>query len=110
MPMLHLTSHVYPTTGSRTTGSDTPNPWRDAACREYGDDTWYPIISSQTSPVKAAANIRRAKAVCHECPIRTACLTVALENGEQFGIWGGLTEDERAALSKVGTLNAGVPA
>jgi WhiB family redox-sensing transcriptional regulator len=39
--------------------------------------------------------IRAAKAVCEQCPALTACRTYAVEAGEPFGIWGGLTEDER---------------
>jgi len=37
-----------------------------------------------------------AKRVCAECPVRQQCLEHALSVPEQFGIWGGLTELERA--------------
>src|SRR5207249_7912786 len=37
-----------------------------------------------------------AKRVCAECPVRQQCLEHALALPEQFGIWGGLTELERA--------------
>ncbi|BFV55257.1 WhiB family transcriptional regulator [Kitasatospora sp. CMC57] len=39
-----------------------------------------------------------AKRVCGRCPVRAACLTHALQVREPYGVWGGLTEDERAAL------------
>ncbi|MFF1498088.1 WhiB family transcriptional regulator [Streptomyces sp. NPDC058304] len=42
--------------------------------------------------------IARAKAVCATCPLKVSCLEGALERGEEFGVWGGLSEDERRAL------------
>ncbi|MFJ9519842.1 WhiB family transcriptional regulator [Kitasatospora sp. NPDC101801] len=39
-----------------------------------------------------------AKRVCVRCPVRSACLAHALQVREPYGVWGGLTEDERAAL------------
>lgn len=41
---------------------------------------------------------QRAKATCSRCPVMDKCRTWALENGEEFGIWGGTTPAERAAL------------
>jgi WhiB family redox-sensing transcriptional regulator len=40
----------------------------------------------------------RAKAVCRGCPVRTECLSDALDNRVEFGVWGGMTERERRAL------------
>jgi WhiB family redox-sensing transcriptional regulator len=40
----------------------------------------------------------RAKAVCMGCPVRTQCLSDALDNRVEFGVWGGMTERERRAL------------
>ncbi|MFB7836221.1 WhiB family transcriptional regulator [Streptomyces sp. NPDC056056] len=40
----------------------------------------------------------RAKAVCTGCPVRTECLSEALDNRIEFGVWGGMTERERRAL------------
>jgi WhiB family transcriptional regulator, redox-sensing transcriptional regulator len=34
-------------------------------------------------------DVRRAKALCAACPIRSACLAGALERGEPHGVWGG---------------------
>lgn len=41
-----------------------------------------------------------AKALCAECPLKVECLQVALEAGEPYGIWGGLTPEERRALKR----------
>lgn len=37
----------------------------------------------------------QAKAICWSCPIRQECLTRAMERKEEYGIWGGLTAEER---------------
>lgn len=36
-----------------------------------------------------------AKNLCAGCPVRDECLSYALENDEQYGIWGGLTPSQR---------------
>lgn len=33
--------------------------------------------------------------LCTRCPVRTTCLTHAVEHGEYTGIWGGLTPAQR---------------
>ncbi len=41
---------------------------------------------------------RAAKAMCKGCPVMAECLADALDNGTEFGVWGGMTERERRAL------------
>jgi len=41
-----------------------------------------------------------AKTLCDGCPVATQCLTYALDNDEQWGVWGGTTANERAAIRK----------
>ncbi|ALU92258.1 WhiB family transcriptional regulator [Streptomyces sp. TSRI0445] len=76
--------------------SSTEN-WRlHAACREEDPDLFFPIGS--TGP--AVVQTEEAKAVCRTCPVQAACLEWALENGQDSGIWGGLSENERRALKR----------
>lgn len=42
---------------------------------------------------------RRAKAICGRCPVRGACLADAIAQGDQFGIRGGLTPQERRQMA-----------
>lgn len=42
--------------------------------------------------------VDNAKKVCAACPVRAQCLQTALENNEEFGIFGGTTEVERRPL------------
>ncbi|MGH9149818.1 MAG: WhiB family transcriptional regulator [Acidimicrobiales bacterium] len=46
------------------------------------------------------ASTREAKAVCRACVVRGDCLEYAIENGEKFGIWGGLSERERRRIRR----------
>ncbi|RPK80450.1 MULTISPECIES: WhiB family transcriptional regulator [Streptomyces] len=71
--------------------------WRlHAACREEDPDLFFPIGSTGPAVVQTA----EAKAVCGTCPVQAACLEWALENGQDSGIWGGLSENERRALKR----------
>ena len=46
-------------------------------------------------------DLRLAKALCGQCPVRTACLTGACERGEPWGVWGGeLFQDGRVIPDK----------
>ncbi len=39
-----------------------------------------------------------AKAVCAGCPVRDECLDYALASRQRFGVWGGMSEQERRRL------------
>jgi WhiB family redox-sensing transcriptional regulator len=39
-----------------------------------------------------------AKAICATCPVIAACRAHALAVQEPYGIWGGLSEDDRLAI------------
>jgi WhiB family redox-sensing transcriptional regulator len=86
--------------------------WReDAACRDADPDLFFPIAS--TGP--ALDQIDRAKRVCAACPVRRPCLMWALEQGIEYGIWGGTSEAERRAIRRATTRyrryeTAGAPA
>jgi len=47
-----------------------------------------------------AGDERRAKAICGVCPVRLECLSSALVDHVDFGIWGGLNERERRGLAR----------
>jgi WhiB family redox-sensing transcriptional regulator len=44
-----------------------------------------------------------AKAVCASCPVIAQCRAHALAVQEPYGIWGGLSEDDRLAIIGKGT-------
>lgn len=66
---------------------------------------WYPEgLCSQTDPEaffpEKGGSTREAKKICHGCPVRSKCLDYAIETGERFGIWGGVSERERRKLER----------
>ncbi len=70
----------------------TARDWRDlAACRGFDPELFFPIGTSGP----AATQIEEAKQVCAICPVREACLDWALRRREGYGIYGGMTENER---------------
>jgi WhiB family transcriptional regulator, redox-sensing transcriptional regulator len=44
------------------------------------------------------AEQNRAKLICNDCTVRSECLSEALDNRIEWGVWGGMTERERRAL------------
>ena len=46
------------------------------------------------------AKQREAAVICRRCPVITECGAKALDNREEFGVWGGMTERQRKALLK----------
>jgi WhiB family transcriptional regulator, redox-sensing transcriptional regulator len=71
--------------------------WREhAACRASDPELFFPV--GTTGPV--LDEIRSAKAVCQDCPVREPCLQFALETNQDTGIWGGTTEEERRRLRR----------
>ena len=38
--------------------------------------------------------------MCNRCPVTAECLAWALESGQDAGVWGGMSEDERRALKR----------
>ena len=75
-----------------------PDPkLREAACRDLPEGAKRRFFTARIPTSQAA---RELKAVCSACPVKDYCLETALEfesaPGERrYGIWGGLTADER---------------
>jgi WhiB family redox-sensing transcriptional regulator len=68
----------------------------NAACR--GTDTsnfYHPENERGPSRVKREM---RAKAVCAGCPVIENCLRWALDTREPYGVWGGLSPEDRESL------------
>lgn len=72
--------------------------WQErGACRQAETAIFF-----STDKELPTAKIRRetvAKGICAECPVVQQCLSHALRAGEAQGVWGGLNERERAALT-----------
>jgi WhiB family redox-sensing transcriptional regulator len=72
--------------------SPRPTDWRDlGACNGEDPDLFAPDGTTG----RWAKDIAAAKAICNRCPVREQCLDWALDTRQEYGILGGLTEDER---------------
>lgn len=72
-----------------------PPRWvEDALCGEVDPETFHP---------KRGDDVEPAKRICAQCPVRLPCLAYGLEHEAEsyrYGIFGGLTPQERRALTK----------
>lgn len=80
---------------SPATIGTTPAPaagqrdWRvRAACADYDPELWFPIDG----------HAEQAVAICRGCPVRTMCADWAISTGAEYGIWGGLREEDRRRI------------
>jgi WhiB family redox-sensing transcriptional regulator len=66
--------------------------WRERAlCAQTGPELFFP---------EAGGSTRDAKRICGACEERAECLEYALTHDERFGVWGGLSEEERRRLRR----------
>lgn len=76
------------------TAGDLDVEWKaDGACHGVDPDLFF----VSTAPNDDGAAVREARAVCAGCNVVDACREYALAAREPFGIWGGLTVEERRA-------------
>ena len=74
----------------------------DATCR--GMDVEIFFHPTRERRREKQRRIATAKSICYGCPVLEECRRHALRNREPYGIWGGLSEGERAELLGVGNL------
>ncbi|MGC5627323.1 WhiB family transcriptional regulator [Georgenia sp. Z1344] len=68
----------------------------DGSCRQVDPEQFF-------HPEGERGGVRRrrddaAKAICSRCPVIEQCRDHALTVREPYGVWGGMSEDERAAV------------
>jgi WhiB family transcriptional regulator, redox-sensing transcriptional regulator len=71
-------THVSRSVSASSRGERDQDP-RDLPCRQ-DPDLWF---------AEFPAELERAKTHCAACPIRLACLAVAIDRAEFAGVWGG---------------------
>ena len=108
-PRWHLEKKVLEQLMARLYGSSMtemtrlPKPvasnweWQyEGACRSLPTEMFF-HPDGERGPRRRAREIA-AKAVCASCPVIAQCRAHALAAQEPYGIWGGLTEDERLEI------------
>lgn len=70
--------------------------WQEsAACRATDSSRFFSPTGERGEARRERE--RRARALCDACPVREECARFALTIGEEHGIWGGTTSQERIA-------------
>lgn len=64
----------------------------DALCVGTNPDLFFPGRNAKPKDIK------KAKAICAQCPVRVPCLVFAVNGNERWGIFGGTTPRERRAM------------
>ncbi len=77
----------------------TTRSWDDdAACKGHPDLPWFPPDKDELEGQDWSSFLYSiARPICTTCPCREECLNYALENKITYGMWGGLTPEERKA-------------
>jgi len=71
-----------------------PPEWTKLArCVEVDPELFFPEKGEIISP-------RLAKSICKSCEVNVECLEYALDNKEQYGIWGGTSETDRRRMRR----------
>jgi len=71
----------------------------DGACRDTDPEQFFlePNMRGLNKRNREVAAIK----VCNTCPVKQACLDHALSVPEIFGVWGGMTEEDRLEILKM---------
>lgn len=71
--------------------------WRQqSACKDEDPELFFPPGTGGP----ALTQIDEAKTVCRRCPVNSECLHDAMVSGSDFGVWGGMSANERRALKR----------
>lgn len=68
----------------------------DAKCKDVDPEFFF--VESDTKVKSAVKKINEAKAFCQGCPVAVQCLGYAIREDLEYGVYGGLSEDERKDL------------
>lgn len=71
-----------------------PEWQRYAACKGVDPDLFFHPRGTDEREMSVA------KRICAHCAVRAECLAYALDNGERWGVWGGLSANERRRMKR----------
>lgn len=63
----------------------------DALCAQTDPEIFFPEKGKSSA---------EAKLVCRRCPVTEECLEFAIVTRQKFGVWGGLSPDERSRVRR----------
>jgi WhiB family redox-sensing transcriptional regulator len=71
---------------------------RIPACQTTDPEIWFGAADREEAEQRGF--YRMAKELCAKCPVNNLCLEYAMVAGEEYGVWGGLSPDERKRMRR----------
>ncbi|MET9402803.1 WhiB family transcriptional regulator [Kitasatospora sp. NPDC002965] len=75
-----------------------------SACRSADTRLFFHPVNERGS--SAEQREQAAKSVCARCPVRIECRRYALAAREPYGVWGGLSAEERRSVLRTPGVQA----
>ncbi len=73
--------------------------WQEqGACRDADPETFFLDYNLRGKAKKQKE--KTAISICNACPVKMHCLEHALNTPEIYGVWGGMTEEERHSIMR----------
>ena len=69
-----------------------------ASCLGEDESVFFGSSSPDERPAYTLSDIKKARTICHSCPVFEDCLRQAIRNREAYGVWAGTTMKERNKL------------
>ena len=70
---------------------------KNAACKDKDTNMFF-VDEVPISDATIRMGIAKAISVCNRCDVQALCLMTAVNNEEEYGIWGGFTSKERKKI------------
>jgi len=78
--------------------NDTIKKWNITIGCGNAPDLWF---TGSDGLKESYVQLREIMAICDACPVKNLCAEYAIEQKEEFGIWGGTTPLQRRILARM---------
>lgn len=98
---LVITTEVDEKPRYRSVSSLMPTWHTEAECRTTQKSVFFGSSSPDERPAYTLSSIRKARGICATCPVFAECLTHAVRQREDYGLWAGTTMRQRRELFRL---------
>ena len=85
----------------RSVTSLMPEWHLEAQCRVVDKSVFFGSSSPEERPAYTLSSIRKARAICASCPVFNECISHAIKQREDYGLWAGTTMRQRRELFRL---------
>lgn len=73
------------------------NQWRlDGSCSTVDPSLHFPEGPKKVRDLQTTTAVK----ICESCPVLKQCRTYAIETGQQYGVWGGMSEHQLSLVAR----------